>query len=196
MPDCTWSGIAALEGGRPTSCVLARPRRFPGGRSEFLLNVDIYGTCRLREASIVQRRPAGGGGRRRESSTTKCTNPTNEMGLLWFPLWRVSILECQMSGKRSRWHPFYLRLPSHVRRHAWPRAICAKRSQTWGDWGMWARAVIVCGGGSARKWNVQNEPNWPHSAFPSFRHSSRMPIMQNEPNSRGWRQCIRRDAGR
>jgi len=43
---------------------------------------------------------------------------------------------------------------------------CAKRSQTWGDWGMWVRPAVVLRG-SAWKWNVRNEPNLPRSGIPA-----------------------------
>jgi hypothetical protein len=45
-----------------------------------------------------------------------------------------------------------------------PRATRAKQSQTWEDWGMWARAVIVCGPTSPESKMCKTNPMWPATA--------------------------------
>jgi hypothetical protein len=57
-----------------------------------------------------------------------------------------------------------------------PTGNCAKRSQTWGGGGIWAKAVLVRGVARPRSENVQNEPNF---GCPGWCRSVNV---QNEPN--------------
>jgi hypothetical protein len=68
-------------------------------------NVDIYATYRRLKASIYRSAAGSGGAWQRQSTTTNCTNPTNGMGIIWFPFGRVSSLKCQVSSKRGRGAP-------------------------------------------------------------------------------------------
>jgi len=72
------------------------PGGFPVGGQNLCEDVDIYGTYRLREASIMKRQPGGGRDYERPSSMTNCTNPTDGMGILWFSSGRVSSVEYQV----------------------------------------------------------------------------------------------------
>jgi hypothetical protein len=42
-----------------------------------------------------------------------------------------------------------------------PEARCAKRSQTWGDWGVWANAVVLWGGARLGTETCETNPIWP-----------------------------------
>jgi hypothetical protein len=127
-------------------------------------NVGFYATYRRREASIYGSTPPGGGGGQRQSSTTNSANPTNGIGILWSPFGRVPSLKCQVSSWRRSGAQLSGLQPhtsqnNALRRHyergqnaqnepnfappaVAPAANGAKQSQTWGDWCMWAKAVV------------------------------------------------------
>jgi hypothetical protein len=91
--------------------------------------------------------------------------------------------------------------PNFASSQAADREDCAKRSQTWGDWGMWTKVVGEWGvpgrgvkrakrtqfgpaAGGRRRRNLRNEPNFAPAAG-----VSRSQNAQNEPN------LARRDTG-
>jgi hypothetical protein len=55
---------------------------------------------------------------------------------------------------------------------------CAKRSQTWGDWGMWAKVIVVWSVAWPGSETCETNPIWPHGG------ARRRVNVQNEPNSR------------
>jgi hypothetical protein len=64
--------------------------------------------------------------------------------------------------------------PNFAQAQAADRGNCAKRSQTWGKWGMWAKAVVVWGVARPGSKTCKTNPIWP----------GRRVHAQNEPNSR------------
>jgi hypothetical protein len=124
----------------------------------------FYATYRRHEASIYGNAAGSGGGGQRQSATTNGTNPTNGMGILWCPFGTVSSSKCQVSSKSGR-EPRDCGLkeaglegvrakrsqsggrivrnePNFARPQAADGGNCAKRSQTWRDWGMWVKVVV------------------------------------------------------
>jgi hypothetical protein len=71
--------------------------------------------------------------------------------------------------------------PNFACRRRVPEAECAKRSQTWMDWGVWAKAIVVWGVARPRSETCKTNPIYPRTGAVDGG------IAQNEPNlARAW----------
>jgi hypothetical protein len=101
------------------------------------------------------------------------------------------------SKRQTHGWPIAQNEPNLARPGATDGGVRAKRSQTWGDWGMWAKAVVVWGvarpGSEScktnpiwpdRRVNAQNKPNLGHRGKVSggYAQPTKSRNLQNEPN--------------